>query len=99
MRDTYRRYRAIHQSLRHVLPTHARGQREQHRTPLAAVIGGSVGAHHPPLPTRASMAPGVRATPARRITRCTRWVEHERMTAAGSVLPCAPAVVASVAAE
>jgi hypothetical protein len=41
MSDTYRRYRAIKQSLLQALPTYGHGHREQHLNTLAALVCGT----------------------------------------------------------
>jgi len=97
MSDTYRRYRAIKQSLLQALPTHTSGHREKYLNTLAALICGIVGAQHTQLPKIASKAPGLGAKPTSRIKRFTRWVENERISYDTYFLPFAQAVLTSVA--
>jgi len=99
MSDTYRRYRAIKQSLLQALPTHTSGHREKYLNTLAALICGIVGAQHTQLPKIASKAPGLAAKPASRIKRFTRWVENERITYDTYFLPFAQAVLANLAQQ
>jgi hypothetical protein len=99
MSDTYRRYRAIKQSLLQALPTHGRGHREKHLNTLSALICGIVGAQHSQLPKIASKAPGLGAKLTSRIKRFTRWIENERITYDTYFLPFAQAVLASLAKQ
>lgn len=99
MSDTYRRYRAIKQSLLQALSTHGRGHREKHLNTLAALICGIVGAQHSQLPKIASKAPGLGAKLTSRIKRFTRWVENERITYDTYFLPFAQAVLTSLAQQ
>ena len=85
---TLRRYRAIHPALKQGYPGAPSGRLAQHLTPLAAFISGLVGSKSSPLPRMATTGPE-RATPARRVNRLSRGLDHDAILEEVSCVPYA----------
>ncbi len=99
MSDTHRRYRAIEQALRQVIPTHANSHREKHLHTLAALICGSVGGKNTQFPKVADQAPSRGAKRESRITRFERWVDNRAITYDTFFLPHARALLSALAQQ
>jgi hypothetical protein len=99
MSDTHRRYSAIEQALRQVIPTQANSHREKQLRTLTALICGIVGAKHTHLPKIADQAPSAGAKRESRITRFERWVNNRTITYDTFFLPHARALLAALAAQ
>lgn len=99
MSDTHRRYHAIEQALRQVIPTKEGSHRERHLHTLAALICGIVGAKQTQLPKIADQAPSGGAKRESRITRFERWVDNRAVTYETFFLPQAQALLNALAAR
>ena len=99
MSDTHRRYSAIEQALRQVIPTQANSHREKHLHTLATLICGIVGAKNTQLPKIADHAPSGAAKRESRIRRFKRWIDTRAVTYDTFFLPHARAVLAALASE
>ena len=99
MSDTHRRYSAIEQALRQVIPTQANSHREKHLRTLTALICGIVGAKHTHLPKIADQAPSAGAKRESRITRFERFVTNRAVTYETFFLPHARALLNALARE
>jgi hypothetical protein len=97
MSDAHRRYRAIHQELRQVLPTPPNSHQAKHLTTLAALICGIVGARQTQLPKIADAAPRFQCKRESRITAFRRWLSNPAVTYATYFLPFAQALLAALA--
>ena len=94
MSDTHRRYCAIHDALKQLMPQ-AKGHLAQHLVTLAALICGIVGSKSTQLPAVATKIPG----PAKRLSRITtleRWLKHKSVTVETFYLPFVHALLASL---
>ena len=98
MRDPYRRYRAIQQASMPFSTPRPTGHREKHLTPFVALICGLTGGKHAHWPTLADHAPSNGATPGSLIKRFTRWLNNDRHTIDGWVLPVAAELLNTLAA-
>ena len=78
MSDNLRRYRAIRTALTQADPTPPTGHFARHVHTLAALISGIVGSKSTQLPSVATNIPDG-TQPARRVKRCVRWVDHDRI--------------------
>ncbi len=96
MRDNLRRYRVIHQALKQWYPGEPRGRMAQHVTTLAAFISGMVGSKSSQLPSMATKVPD-RATPDSRVTRVSRWLDHDAILEEGYCLPYAERLLTPLA--
>lgn len=99
MSDTHRRYSAIEQALRQVIPTRANSHREKQLRTLTALICGIVGAKHTHLPKIADQAPSGGAKRESRITRFERFVANRAVTYESFFLPHARALLSALARE
>jgi hypothetical protein len=99
MSDTHRRYHAIEQALRQVIPTKEGSHRERHLRTLAALICGIVGAKQSQLPKIADQAPSGGAKRESRITRFERWVDNRAVNYETFFLPQARALLSALAAR
>lgn len=98
MSDTYRRHRAIKQSLMQFFPR-VTGHRERHLNTLAAMICGLAGGQRAHLSTIADHAPSNGADQESVITRFRRWLKHDAHTVEGWFLPVAAALLANLAEQ
>jgi len=86
MRDTLRRYRAIHNALKQAYPAQPKGNVARHLPTLAALISGIVGGKSTQLPTIATTVPdGLK--PESRVKRFARWLDNANMLEEGYFLP------------
>ena len=99
MSDTHRRYSAIEQALRQVIPTKANSHREKQLRTLTALICGIVGAKHTHLPKIADQAPSAGTKRESRITRFERWVDNRAVSYETFFLPQARALLAALATQ
>ena len=99
MSDTHRRYSAIEQALRQVIPTQANSHREKHLRTLTALICGIVGAKQTHLPKLADHAPSAGAKRESRISRFERWVDNRTVTNEIFFLPHARALLRALASQ
>ena len=99
MSDTHRRYSAIEQALRQVIPTQAASHREQHLHTLAALICGIVGAKQTQFPKIADQAPSAGAKRESRITRFERWIDNRAVTYDTFFLPHARALLTALSTQ
>ena len=98
MSDTYRRYRAIKQSLMQFFAP-LTGHRERHFTTLVALICGLAGSQRAHLSAIADHAPAHGADQESVITRFRRWLKHDGHTIDGWFLPVAEALLANLAQQ
>ena len=99
MSDTHRRYSAIEQALRQVIPTQTDSHRERHLHTLAALICGIVGAKQTQLPKIADQAPSGGAKRESRITRFERWVDNRAVSYETFFLPHARSLLNALATQ
>lgn len=92
MSDTYRRYRAIKQSMMQFFPP-LTGHRERHFNSLAALICGIVGAECSHLSAIANHAPAGPADQESLIMRFRRWLTNETNSIDHWFLPVAQALI------
>jgi hypothetical protein len=86
MRDNLRRDRAIGDAFTPGYPGQPTGTVARHWTPRAALLSGMVGSQSTPRPSVATTMPDG-AKPESRGKRWARWLDHERIVAAGDFLP------------
>jgi hypothetical protein len=98
MSDNLRRYRAIHQALKHWYPGEPSGRLAQHVTPLAAFISGIVGSKSSQLPSIATKVPD-RAKPDSRVKRWSRWLDNDAILEEVYFLPYAEMLLHHLAFE
>jgi hypothetical protein len=96
MSDNHRRYYAIHQALKQLMP-HAKGHLAQHLVTLAALICGIVGSKNVQLPAIATKIPGD-AKRQSRITMLECWLKHKTVTVETFYVPYVQALLASLPA-
>ena len=96
MSDNHRRYCAIQQALKQLMP-HAKGHVAQHLLTLTALICGIVGSKHVHLPAVATKIPG-NSKRQSRITRLERWLKNKTVTPERFYAPYAHALLASLPA-
>lgn len=96
MSDNHRRYYAIHQALRQLMP-HAKGHLAQHLVTLAAFICGIVGSKNVQLPAVATKIPGG-AKRQSRITTLERWLKNKTVTTDTFYVPYVHALLTSLPA-
>jgi nitrite reductase/ring-hydroxylating ferredoxin subunit len=93
MRDNLRPYRAIRDAVRQGYPGEPQGRCARHVVTLAALISGIVASKRTQLATIAAQVPE-RRTPASRLKRCARWVDHTYVTPESSCVPYAEMLLA-----
>jgi Transposase DDE domain len=99
MSDTHRRYSAIEQAVRQVIPTKANSHREKQLSTLTALICGIVGAKHTHLPKVADQAPSAGAKRESRITRFERFVSNRAVSYETFFLPHARALLSALVSQ
>ncbi len=99
MRDTYRRYGAIKQSLMQLYHPRPTGHRERHVHTLVALMCGLVGGQRAHLSTIADHAPSGAADQESVMVRFRRWRKHDAHTLDGWFLPVAEALLATLAQQ
>ncbi len=99
MSDTYRRHRAIKQSLLQFYQPRPSGHRERHLNTLVALICGLAGGQRAHLSTIADHAPSNGADQESVIARFRRWLKHDAHTVEGWFLPVAAALLANLAEQ
>lgn len=98
MRDNFRRYRAIREALTQGYPGEPKGHMARHVTTLAALISGMVARKSTQFPKIASQVPDGNK-PESRVKRCTRWVDHDRISEEGYFLPYADVLLERLALQ
>ena len=99
MSDTYRRHRAIKQSLMQFYQPRPSGHRERHLTTLVALICGLTGGQRAHRSTMADHAPSGGADQESVVARFRRWLKHDAQTVDGWFLPVAEALLANLAQQ
>ena len=92
MSDTYRRYRAIAQSLLQLYPK-AEGHQRQQLATLTLLISGIVGSQQTQLPKVVEQTPGGRAADESVVMRFRRWLKHDGVSYDRWMLPVAHALL------
>lgn len=98
MSDTYRRYRAIAQSLLQLYPQ-AQGHQRRHLATLCLLITGIVGSQHTQLPKVVEHTPGGRANDESVVMRFRRFLKHDQVSYDRWMLPVAQALLALLARQ
>jgi hypothetical protein len=98
MSDTYRRYRAIAQSLLQLYPKVEGHQRRQLAT-LTLLVTGIVGSQHTQLPKVVEHTPGGRASDESVVMRFRRFLKHEQVSYQQWMLPVAQALLTMLAPQ
>src|SRR5215470_4276406 len=99
MSDTYRRYLAIKQGIMQFYQPRPTGHREKHLNTLVALICGLVGGRHAHLSSIADHAPSHGATQESLIKRFKRFLNHEKQTIDGWMLPVAEELLTRLATQ
>jgi len=98
MSDTYRRYRAIAQSLLQLYPK-AHGHQRRHLATLTLLIRGIVGSQHSQLPKIVEQTPGGRAADESVVMRFRRFLKHDTVSYDRWMLPVARALLVLLARQ
>ena len=96
MSDNLRRYRAIRHGIKQLFVTEPKGNAARHLEILTALISGIVGSKSTNLPAIAANVPDGTKKESR-VKRYYRWMKNERIDADSYFLPCADALLASLA--
>jgi hypothetical protein len=95
MSDNLKRYLAIFEALKQLLPTEPRGNQRRHLCVLAAMISGIAASRRTNLPAIASKMPAGRQRESR-IKRLSRWLSNEQVSMEAFFLPFAQALLAGL---
>jgi len=99
MSDTYRRYRAIKQTIMQLYPQQPKGHQEKHINTLVALICGIIGSRHVHTSKIADHAPGFGAKPASLIKRFSNWLQNQAVSWEICFLPFAQDLLAGLAQQ